>query len=88
MVFKGLNYLQFILLFALFLTFSLTFGQDKHTISGYINASSNGEALSNAKIYVPSVNKGALTNSYGFYSLTLPSGIYEIEFRYTGLNTM
>jgi hypothetical protein len=62
--------------------------QDKHTISGYIASSSNGEALNSAKIYVPSLNKGAITNNYGFYSLTLPSGIYEIEFRFTGLNTI
>jgi hypothetical protein len=34
------------------------------------------------------VNKGALSNSYGFYSLTLPSGIHEVEFRYTGFPTV
>ena len=62
--------------------------QDKHTISGYIASSANGEALNSAKIYVPSINKGAITNNYGFYSLTLPSGIYEIEFRFTGLTTL
>ena len=62
--------------------------QDKHTISGYIASSANGEALNSAKIYVPSLNKGAITNNYGFYSLTLPSGIYEIEFRFTGLTPL
>ena len=77
-------------LFFLFFTFFVTCGyaQEKHTISGYITALASGEALSNAKVYVPSVNKGALTNTYGFYSLTLPAGIYEIEFRYTSFPTV
>ena len=77
-------------LFFLFFSFCVTYGftQDKHTISGYLTALSSGEALSNAKVYVPSVSKGALTNTYGFYSLTLPAGIYEIEFRYTGFPTV
>ncbi|NDB35160.1 MAG: TonB-dependent receptor, partial [Flavobacteriia bacterium] len=77
-------------LFFLFFTFFVTCGyaQEKHTISGYISSASNGEALSSAKVYVPSISKGAITNNYGFYSLTLPNGIYEIEFRYTSLNTL
>jgi len=77
-------------LFFLLFTFFVTCGyaQEKHTISGYITALASGEALSNAKVYVPSVNKGALTNTYGFYSLTLPAGIYEIEFRYTSFPTI
>ncbi|NBP30772.1 MAG: carboxypeptidase-like regulatory domain-containing protein, partial [Flavobacteriia bacterium] len=62
--------------------------QERHTVSGYLTALSSGEALSNAKIYVPSVNKGALANSYGFYSLTLPAGIYEVEYRFTGYPTV
>jgi hypothetical protein len=68
--------------------FSVSLAQEKHTVSGYITALSSGEALANAKVYVASVSKGALTNTYGFYSLTLPAGIHEVEFRYTGFPTV
>ncbi len=61
-----------------------SYGQTKHSISGYVSQLSNGEALGNAKIFVASVNKGTLTNTYGFYSLTLEAGVYEISYRYTG----
>ena len=69
-------------------SFSVSLAQEKHTVSGYITALSSGEALANAKVYVASVSKGALTNTYGFYSLTLPAGIHEVEFRYTGFPTV
>ena len=67
-----------------FLVMNPTYGQTKHSISGYVSLLSNGEALGNAKIFVASANKGTLTNTYGFYSLTLEAGVYEISFRYTG----
>ena len=67
-----------------FLDLNPTYGQAKHSLSGYVSLLSNGEALGNAKIFVASANKGTLTNTYGFYSLTLEAGVYEISFRYTG----
>jgi len=67
-----------------FLEMNPTYGQTKHSISGYVSLLSNGEALGNAKIFVASANKGTLTNTYGFYSLTIEAGVYEISFRYTG----
>jgi hypothetical protein len=82
--------LRFYILFTVFTWFgtSLIFAQTKHTVSGYITTLSSGEALSSAKVYVPTLNKGALSNSYGFYSLTLPAGIHEVEFRYSGCPTV
>ena len=61
--------------------------QEKHTLSGYLTDGRNGEAMIGARIFVPSLSQGALTNTYGFYSITVPSGIYKIEFRVTGLET-
>lgn len=82
--------LRFYLLLAVFnwLGTPLIFAQTKHTVSGYITTLSSGEALSSAKVFVPALNKGALSNSYGFYSLTLPAGIHEVEFRYSGCPTV
>lgn len=73
--------LQIILLFA----FSLSWGQEKATISGYISEKSSGEPIIGGQIYVPSVQKGATTNEFGFYSLTLPIGSYQLIFRGGGL---
>ncbi len=88
MLMKSFSFINLLVLVCGVFSLQASFAQDKHTISGYIASSSNGEALNSAKIYVPSLNKGAITNNYGFYSLTLPSGIYEVEFRYTGLTTL
>ena len=48
-------------------------GQNRFTISGSITDEESGEALVSATIYVPDLNIGAVTNSYGFYSLTVPA---------------
>lgn len=55
-----------------------------HSLSGYVRDGMTGEALIGATIFVPSIKKGAYTNDYGFYSLTLPEGEYQIQFRYLG----
>ena len=68
--------------FVIFLKSSL-FSQnvENHTLSGYVTDSKSGEALIGVKVFIPKINKGAITNTYGFYSLTVNSGIYEVEFR-------
>jgi len=62
-------------------------GQTKFTVSGYVKDAANGEALIGATIYIKSLLTGATTNVYGFYSLTLQSGNYDIEISYIGFNT-
>jgi hypothetical protein len=59
------------------------YAQNKYTISGFIKDES-GEELIGATIYVPKLKSGTVTNVYGFYSLTLPSGDYNIDFSYIG----
>lgn len=62
--------------------------QDSYTISGYLKDATNGEDLIGASIFVRNLNQGTITNVYGFYSVTLPKGSYEIEFRYLGFLTI
>jgi len=57
------------------------------TLSGYVTDAADGETLIGAKVYIPSIGKGAITNNYGFYSLTVPQGKYSVEYRMTGLDT-
>ena len=57
------------------------------TISGYLRDRENGETLIGATVYLRSINQGTVTNSYGFFSLTVPQGRYEIEYAYIGYET-
>lgn len=57
------------------------------TISGTITDATSGEALIGANVYVTSLKKGTISNSYGFYSLTLPKvDSLGIVFTYIGFH--
>ncbi len=58
------------------------------TIFGYLKDSESGEPLIGATIYVQELSNGTVTNTYGFYSLTLPEGVYTIDFSYIGYATI
>ena len=76
-----------ILLLIFFLIGFLTIqAQSKHTISGYIYDES-GESLIGANVYVKDKMIGTVTNSYGFFSITLPQGDYIIEIKYVGFES-
>nr|WKN37178.1 TonB-dependent receptor [Tunicatimonas sp. TK19036] len=64
---------------------SLGFGQSNFTISGYIRDAANGEDLIGATVAVKELSgTGTTTNVYGFYSLTLPRGDYQLTYSYIG----
>ena len=54
-----------------------------YTISGYITDVTTGETLISAEI-VSDNKSGAVTNNYGFYSLSLPKGAHETTYSYIG----
>jgi hypothetical protein len=49
-------------------------GNKRATISGYVTDIANGEALIGATVQDARSKKGTSTNTYGFFSLTLPAG--------------
>lgn len=59
----------------------------KVTISGYVKDATNGEALIGATVYIRQITNGTITNEYGFYSVTLQSGNYDVQFSYIGYVT-
>jgi len=61
-----------------------TFSQNKYTISGYIKDSLSGETLIGASISVNGKGKGVNSNQYGFYSITLPGGTYQVSVSFAG----
>ena len=63
------------------------FSQDKFTISGYITDAQNGENIVGVNIYCKDLNLGVTSNTYGFYSLTLPEGKYDISYSFIGYQT-
>jgi len=64
-----------------------TIAQQKFTISGHVKDASNGEALIGATVFVKEISNGAITNEYGFYSITLPAGAYTLQYSYIGYTT-
>lgn len=75
---------RFILLL-LFATYgSGAAAQEKFTLNGYVKDAANGEELIGVSVYIPELKAGTITNSYGFYSLTLPRGNYDVQFSYLG----
>jgi hypothetical protein len=56
----------------------------KHTLSGYVTDAATGEALVGANVYLGDIGAGMATNTYGFYSLTLPRGEYIVQYSYLG----
>lgn len=66
---------------------SQLYAQDKATISGYIKDASSGEELIGASIAVAGTSLGTTTNIYGFYSLSLDKGKYQLEVSYIGYQT-
>jgi len=59
--------------------------QENFTISGTLKDASSGEDIIGARISVVGVSgKGAISNTYGFYSLTLPKGSYTIQYKSLG----
>jgi len=72
-----------VLIIALFiLPLSYSFAQEKFTISGYVKDGSNGESLIGAGVYVKEITQGTAANQYGFYSLTLDKGTYNVVFSF------
>ncbi|AUC75938.1 TonB-dependent receptor [Olleya sp. Bg11-27] len=74
------NSLVLLLLFSC----SIAFAQEKYTLSGKITEASSNETLISVNVIIPELNTGAVTNEYGFYSITLPEGTYKVAVSYLG----
>ncbi len=64
-----------------------SFGQDKYTISGYLSDAETGEKLIGANVFDLKSGKGTSSNTYGFYSLTLPQDSVVFAVSYIGFET-
>lgn len=66
---------------------SINSHQKKATLTGIVKDLETGEPLVGAVVYIQELKNGSATNSYGFYSVTLPKGQYKLEYRSVGMKT-
>ncbi|TAL80732.1 MAG: TonB-dependent receptor [Bacteroidetes bacterium] len=78
------------------LTISIN-AQTKYTISGYVKDADTGEELIGASVFIKELSAtglpakgqfgpqaGTSTNAYGFYSITIPEGSYNVNAQFIG----
>lgn len=81
-------FLRLSLLFTLFFGLLPLNAQQEFTLSGTVTDEATGETVLGASISVPDLKRGVITNEYGFFSLTLPSGKHNIVISYLGYSTI
>jgi CarboxypepD_reg-like domain/TonB-dependent Receptor Plug Domain len=61
--------------------------QSKGTVvlTGYVRNSKTGEPLINASVFTEDFKEGSLTDAYGHYSLTLPTGPHVLNVQVSGM---
>ena len=74
-------------IFLLFIILTLPALAKTVTLNGYLKDKANGEALIGASVYVPQLKTGVVTNSYGYYSLSMEQGSYSVSFSFMGYQT-
>jgi hypothetical protein len=87
----------YLLTLTLLLFFSSMYSQDtsgsklakqKFTLSGTISDAKNNESIIGVNVYIPELKTGTTTNEYGFYSITIPKGNYEVQVSYVSFQTV
>jgi hypothetical protein len=81
---KFLFYRLMLLTALILFSFLSAFSQDKFTVSGTLQDERTGEELIGASVVDLESGLGAVTNVYGFYSLTLPKGDRTLLYSYIG----
>lgn len=51
------------------------------TISGYVSDKNSGERITGAVVFIPSLQVGTSSNTFGFYSITIPSGTDSVDIK-------
>jgi hypothetical protein len=78
---------QWIVLILLIFAFAKANSQ-KFTLSGTVTEQATGETLLNVTVAIPELSTGTITNEYGFYSITLNAGTYEVTYSSIGFQSV
>jgi hypothetical protein len=79
--------IRFLIVLTLITIGTVARSQQKVTLNGFVKDAGNGEELISVTVYLPALKAGTVTNAYGFYSITVPPGSYEVQYSYTGYKT-
>lgn len=60
---------------------------DGYQLSGYILDAASGEALIGATVWCTTINAGVSSNTYGYYSLQLPTGLQKVSVSFIGFQS-
>ncbi|PKQ46002.1 TonB-dependent receptor [Confluentibacter flavum] len=74
-------------IFSFFNCFYLS-SQEKFTLSGTIFEVKSNETVIGVNLYFPEIELGTSSNEYGFFSITLPKGTYQLMISSIGYNTI
>lgn len=58
--------------------------QSKVSLSGYIRDAETGEELIGATVYIDEIKGGTTANMYGYYTISMAPGAYNVTFNYLG----
>ncbi len=83
-----MNSLKFFLAFLLLNLVVWPVCGQSHTISGYIEDGKTGERIIGVNVYAVGTNFGVSSNTYGFYTLSLPAGEHDIAVSFIGYKTI
>lgn len=75
------------LLFALF-PFLITAQTERFVLSGTVSQAGSNETLIGVNVLIPQFQTGTITNEYGFYSITLEKGVYEVIYSSLGFENV
>lgn len=79
------NTIRLVLILLLCTIFQYSSAQTKRTLSGNVTDAKTGETLIGASVRLTSGSTAAsMTNAYGFYSLIIPEGKYEVSVSFIG----
>ncbi len=69
----------------IFIFLTLIISAQKYTVTGIVSDKETGEKLMGAYLYIKQLKTGTVTNSFGFYSITLPADtLVSINCSYIG----
>jgi len=77
-----------ITLLLLFIPLFIAAQTERFVLSGTVSQTGSNETLIGVNVLIPKFNTGAITNEYGFYSITLEKGVYEVVYSSLGFQTV
>ena len=83
-----MNIIKKVLILGALIFINLSVAQEKYTLSGTISEEKSNETLIGVTLLFPEIGTGTTTNEYGFYSITLPEGTYNVQISFVGFTTL